>query len=196
MASPDINTEDFQAAVDCLSTREDVDPEKIGLVGICGWGGLALNTAAIDTRVKATVTSTMYDMGRVNAKGYFDQEDSEEARHAKRQALNAQRTKDYQTGTYALGGRCSGPLPEDAPFFVKDYHDYYKTNRGVSQTFPQLQRRLECHRLPVFPEPAHPAIQPRDSQRRTGHPWREGPFLLYEPGRLCQHDGRQPLSGK
>lgn len=130
MASPDINTEDFQAAVDYLSTREDVDPEKIGIIGICGWGGLALNTAALDTRVKATVVSTMYDMARINAKGYFDDEDSEPARYEKRKALNAQRTADYQAGSYALGGGVVDPLPEDAPFFVKDYYDYYKTSRG------------------------------------------------------------------
>ncbi|MBM6717498.1 alpha/beta hydrolase [Gemmiger formicilis] len=130
MASPDINTEDFQAAVDYLSTREDVDPEKIGIIGICGWGGLALNTAALDTRVKATVVSTMYDMARINAKGYFDAEDSEPARYEKRKALNAQRTADYQAGSYALGGGVVDPLPEDAPFFVKDYYDYYKTSRG------------------------------------------------------------------
>lgn len=130
MASPDINTEDFQAAVDYLSTREDVDPEKIGIIGICGWGGLALNTAALDTRVKATVVSTMYDMARINAKGYFDAEDSEPARYEKRKALNAQRTADYQAGSYALGGGVVDPLPEDAPFFVKDYYDYYKTPRG------------------------------------------------------------------
>ena len=130
MASPDINTEDFQAAVDYLSTREDVDPEKIGIIGICGWGGLALNTAALDTRVKATVVSTMYDMARINPKGYFDAEDSEPARYEKRKALNAQRTADYQAGSYALGGGVVDPLPEDAPFFVKDYYDYYKTSRG------------------------------------------------------------------
>lgn len=130
MASPDINTEDFQAAVDYLSCRDDVDPDRIGIIGICGWGGMALNTAALDTRVKATVASTMYDMTRVNAKGYFDAEDSEEARHEKRVALNKQRTLDYQSGTYALGGGVVDPLPDDAPFFVKDYYDYYKTERG------------------------------------------------------------------
>lgn len=130
MASPDINTEDFQAAVDYLSTLELADPEKIGIIGICGWGGMALNTAALDTRIKATVTSTMYDMARINANGYFDTEDSAEARYAKRQALNAQRTQDYRTGQYALGGGVVDPLPEDAPFFVKDYYDYYKTPRG------------------------------------------------------------------
>ena len=130
MASPDINTEDFQAAVDYLSTLETVDADRIGIIGICGWGGLALNTAALDTRVKATVTSTMYDMARINANGYFDSEDSSDARYAKRVALNTQRTQDYRNGTYALGGGVVDPLPEDAPFFVKDYYDYYKTPRG------------------------------------------------------------------
>lgn len=130
VASPDINTEDFQAAVDFLSVYEHVDPEKIGVIGICGWGGMALNAAAIDTRIKATVASTMYDMTRVNAKGYFDEEDSEEARFEKRKALNAQRIKDYKNGTYALAGGVVNQLPEDAPFFVKDYYDYYKTERG------------------------------------------------------------------
>lgn len=130
MASPDINTEDFQAAVDFLSVQGNVDPEKIGVIGICGWGGMALNAAAIDTRIKAAVASTMYDMTRVNAKGYFDAEDSQEARYKKRKALNAQRTADYKNGSYALGGGVADPLPEDAPLFVKDYYDYYKTKRG------------------------------------------------------------------
>lgn len=130
MASPDINTEDFQAAVDYLATLQVVDPDKIGIIGICGWGGMALNAAALDTRIKATVTSTMYDMARVNANGYFDGEDSAEARYAKRQALNAQRTRDYRNGSYALGGGVVDPLPADAPSFVKDYFDYYKTPRG------------------------------------------------------------------
>lgn len=130
MASPDINTEDFQAAVDFLSLHEKADSERIGIIGICGWGGMALNAAALDTRIKATVASTMYDMTRVNAKGYFDAEDSEEARYEKKQAMNAQRLEDYRSGTYALGGGVVDPLPEDAPFFVKDYHDYYKTKRG------------------------------------------------------------------
>lgn len=130
MASPDINTEDFQAAVDFLSVHERVDPEKIGIIGICGWGGMALNTAALDTRIKATVTATMYDMSRVNANGYFDSEDNADARYAKKQALNAQRIVDYQNGSYALGGGVVDPLPEDAPFFVKDYYDYYKTSRA------------------------------------------------------------------
>ena len=130
VASPDINTEDFQAAVDFLSVQENVDPERIGIIGICGWGGMALNAAAIDTRIKATVASTMYDMTRVNAKGYFDAEDSEEARYEKRKAMNAQRIEDYKSGTYALAGGVSDPMPEDAPFYFKDYHDYYKTSRG------------------------------------------------------------------
>lgn len=130
VASPDINTEDFQAAVDFLSVQDNVDPDKIGIIGICGWGGMALNAAAIDTRIKATVASTMYDMTRVNAKGYFDAEDSEEARYEKRKALNIQRTEDYRNGTYALAGGVADTVPEDAPFFVKDYHDYYKTERG------------------------------------------------------------------
>ena len=130
VASPDINTEDFQAAVDFLSVQENVDPEKIGIIGICGWGGMALNAAAIDTRIKATVAVTMYDMTRVNAKGYFDSEDSEEARHEKRVALNNQRTIDYKNGSYEKAGGVIDPLPDDAPFFVKDYYDYYKTSRG------------------------------------------------------------------
>ena len=130
VASPDINTEDFQAAVDFLAVQDNVDPEKIGIVGICGWGGMALNAAAIDTRIKAAVASTMYDMTRVNAKGYFDSEDSEEARYEKRRALNAQRINDYKNGNYTRGGGVADPLPEDAPFFVKDYYDYYKTKRG------------------------------------------------------------------
>ena len=130
VASPDINTEDFQAAVDFLSVYEGADPERIGLIGICGWGGMALNAAAIDTRVKATVSSTMYDMSRVNARGYFDSEDSPEKRRQKRLALNAQRIQDYKNGSYALAGGVADPLPEDAPFFVKDYYDYYKTPRG------------------------------------------------------------------
>lgn len=130
VASPDINTEDFQAAVDFLSVQDQVDPEKIGIIGICGWGGMAINAAAIDTRIKATVASTMYDMTRVNAKGYFDVEDSANARYEKKQALNRQRIVDYRKGEYALAGGVVDPLPEDAPFFLKDYYDYYKTERG------------------------------------------------------------------
>ena len=130
MASPDINTEDYQAAVDFLSVQDNVDADKIGICGICGWGGLSINAAAIDTRVKATVAVTMYDMARVNANGYFDSENSEEQRFEKKTALNAQRIKDFRSGEYTLGGGVVDPLPEDAPFFVKDYYDYYKTKRG------------------------------------------------------------------
>ena len=130
MASPDINTEDFMAAVDFLSLNDKVDPDRIGIIGICGWGGMALNTAALDTRIKATVASTMYDMTRVNANGYFDSEDSEEQRYAHRAALCAQRLEDLKAGEYTLGGGVIDPLPEDAPYFVKDYHAYYKTDRG------------------------------------------------------------------
>lgn len=130
MASPDINTEDFMAAVDFLSLQDTVNPEKIGIIGICGWGGMAINAAALDTRIKATVASTMYDMSRVNANGYFDSEDSEEARFEKRKAMNAQRLEDYKNGTYALGGGVSDPMPEDAPWYFQDYHAYYKTERG------------------------------------------------------------------
>lgn len=133
VASPDINTEDFQAAIDFLSIQENVDPERIGIIGICGWGGMALNAAAIDTRIKATVASTMYDMTRVNAKGYFDSEDSEEARYEKRKFLNKQRIVDYKNGKYMLAGGVVNTLPEDAPFFVKDYFDYYKTKRGYHE---------------------------------------------------------------
>ncbi|WP_259320673.1 alpha/beta hydrolase [Phocaeicola coprocola] len=129
VASPDINTEDFSAAVDFLSIREDVDPERIGIIGICGWGGMALNAAAIDTRIKATVTVTMYDMSRVNANGYFDAMDAD-ARYELRKKLNVQRTIDARNGSYALAGGVVDPLPEDAPQFVKDYYDYYKTKRG------------------------------------------------------------------
>ena len=134
VASPDINTEDFSAAVDFLATRDNVDPERIGIIGICGWGGLALNAAAMDTRIKATAASTMYDMTRVIANGYFDYEKDEatlkKERYANRQALNAQRTEDYRNGSYKKSGGVIDPLPDDAPYFVKDYYAYYKTKRG------------------------------------------------------------------
>ncbi len=133
VASPDINTEDFQAAVDFLSVTDKADPEKIGIIGICGWGGMALNVAALDTRIKATIASTMYDMARVNANGYFDLENSADERYKKKQALNSQRITDYKNGSYALGGGVADPLPEDAPLFVKDYYDYYKTERGYHE---------------------------------------------------------------
>ncbi len=134
VASPDINTEDFSAAVDFLSTQENVDKERIGIIGICGWGGMALNAAASDTRIKATVASTMYDMSRVIANGYFDRDKDEatlkKERYANREALNAQRTEDYKNGFYKNAGGVPDVLPEDAPWFVKDYYTYYKTERG------------------------------------------------------------------
>ena len=130
VASPDINTEDFIAAVDYLSCRDDVDADRVGIIGICGWGGLAINAAALDPRIKATVAVTMYDMARIASKGYFDDNDTPEERMEQRRALAAQRTKDYATGTYERAGGVVDPLPDDAPWFVRDYYDYYKTPRG------------------------------------------------------------------
>ena len=130
MASPDINTEDFLAAVDFLSVQENVDAERIGIIGICGWGGMAVNAAALDPRIKATVASTMYDMSKVTVEGYFGSEDTKEKRMEKRKAIAQQRTEDYRTGTYKRAGGVIDPLPDDAPQFVKDYYDYYKTPRG------------------------------------------------------------------
>ena len=131
MTSPDINTEDFSAAVDYLVTHPDVNSEKVGIIGICGWGGIAVNAAASDPRIKATLASTMYDMSRVNSNGYFDADDSEEARNALRKKLAMQRTEDYINGTPKLGGGVPDVLPDDAPKFLRDYHDYYKTKRGI-----------------------------------------------------------------
>lgn len=204
MASPDINTEDFQAAVDYLSNSDEVDPEKIGIIGICGWGGLALNAAALDTRIKATVSSTMYDMTRVNAKGYFDGEDSEELRHAKRVALNAQRTKDYASGSYVRGGGVVDPLPEDAPFFVKDYHDYYKTARGyhprslnsnegwnvtgcmsfMNMPILQYSNEIRSAVLIIHGEKAHSCYFSRDAYAHMmdGNPCPDNKELLIIPG--------------
>ena len=204
MASPDINTEDFQAAVDDLSCREDVDPEKIGIIGICGWGGMALNAAALDTRIKATVASTMYDMARVNANGYFDAEDSEAARYEKKKALNAQRLEDYKSGSYALGGGVVDPLPEDAPFFVKDYHDYYKTSRGyhprslnsnggwnvtgtmsfLNQPILRYSNEIRSAVLIIHGEKAHSCYFSRDAYAAMmeGNPCPENKELFIIPG--------------
>ncbi|MDE5718320.1 MAG: alpha/beta hydrolase [Lachnospiraceae bacterium] len=203
MASPDVNTEDFMAAVDFLSLQDNVDSEKIGIIGICGWGGMAINTAALDTRIKATAASTMYDMTRVNAKGYFDAEDSEEARYEKRKALNAQRTADYKNGSYTLGGGVVDPLPKDAPFFVKDYHDYYKTDRGYHarslnsnggwnvigcQSFmnmPILQYANEIRNavLIIHGEKAHSCYFSRDAYAAMveGNPYADNKELLIIP---------------
>ena len=204
MASPDINTEDFQAAVDYLSLREDVDAEKIGIIGICGWGGMALNAAALDTRIKATVASTMYDMARVNANGYFDAEDSEAARYEKKKALNAQRIEDYKNGSYALGGGVVDPLPEDAPFFVKDYHAYYKTPRGyhprslnsnggwnvtgtmsfMNQPILRYSNEIRSAVLIIHGEKAHSCYFSRDAYAAMmkGNPTQENKELLIIPG--------------
>ena len=204
MASPDINTEDFQAAVDYLSCREDADPERVGIIGICGWGGMALNAAALDTRIKATVASTMYDMTRVNANGYFDAEDSEAARYEKKKALNAQRIEDYKNGSYALGGGVIDPLPDDAPFYVKDYHDYYKTTRGyharslnsnggwnvtgtmsfMNQPILRYSNEIRSAVLIMHGERAHSCYFSRDAYAAMmeGNPVPENKELLIIPG--------------
>ncbi len=203
MASPDINTEDFQAAVDFLSVQENVDPEKIAIIGICGWGGMALNAAAIDTRIKAAVASTMYDMTRVNAKGYFDAEDSEEERYKKKAVLNAQRTKDFKNGTYALAGGVADVIPDDAPFFVKDYYDYYKTERGyhkrslnsnggwnvtgcisfMNQPILRYSKEIRSAVLIIHGEKAHSCYFSKDAYNDmiNGNPYKENKKLLIIP---------------
>lgn len=203
MASPDINTEDFQAAVDFLSVQENVDPEKIAIIGICGWGGMALNAAAIDTRIKAAVASTMYDMTRVNAKGYFDAEDSEEERYKKKSVLNAQRTKDLKNGTYALAGGVADVIPDDAPFFVKDYYDYYKTERGyhkrslnsnggwnvtgcisfMNQPILRYSNEIRSAVLIIHGEKAHSCYFSKDAHNDmiNGNPYKENKKLLIIP---------------
>ena len=204
MASPDINTEDFQAAVAFLSVQENVDPEKIGFIGICGWGGLALNAAALDTRIKATVASTMYDMTRVNANGYFDAENSEEARYRKKVALNAQRIEDFRRGSYAAGGGVADPLPDDAPFFVKDYHDYYKTKRGyhsrslnsnngwnvigcmsfMNQPILKYSNEIRSAVLIIHGEKAHSCYFSKDAYANMmdGNPCKDNKELMLIPG--------------
>ena len=204
MASPDINTEDFQAAVDFLSVQDNADPDKIGIIGICGWGGMALNTAALDTRIKAAVASTMYDMTRVNAKGYFDSEDSADARYEKKKALNAQRLEDYRSGNYALGGGVVDPLPEDAPFFVKDYYDYYKTDRGyharslnsnddwnvtgcmsfMNQPILQYSNQIRSAVLIIHGEMAHSCYFSRDAYANMvkDNPYADNKELMIIPG--------------
>ena len=202
-ASPDINTEDFQAAVDYLSLREDVDAEKIGIIGICGWGGMALNTAALDTRIKATVVSTMYDMSRIAAKGYFDEADSEEARHQARETYNAARTAIYRSGDYGRAGGClSLPVPEDVPFFVKDYSEYYKgrayharslnSNEGwntigtmsfLNQPILQYTNEIRSAVLIIHGEKAHSCYFSKDAYAAMikGNPNPENKELLIIP---------------
>lgn len=203
MASPDINTEDFQAAVDFLSLNEMVDPEKIGIIGICGWGGMAINAASLDTRIKATVASTMYDMTRVNANGYFDSENTADARFEKKQALNQQRLVDYENDSYALGGGVVDPLPEDAPFFVKDYYDYYKTDRGyharslnsnggwnvtgclsfMNQPILQYSNEIRSAVLVMHGEKAHSCYFSKDAYANMvkDNPWADNKELLIIP---------------
>jgi fermentation-respiration switch protein FrsA (DUF1100 family) len=203
-ASPDINTEDFQAAVDFLSVQDNVDPEKIGIIGICGWGGMALNAAALDTRIKATVTSTMYDMSRVNAKGYFDEADNADARYETKKALNATRTEEYKKGEYSRAGGCLPyPAPEDAPFFVKDYSAYYKTDRGyhsrslnsnegwntigtmsfLIQPILQYSNEIRSAVLMIHGEKAHSCYFSRDAYANmvAGNPYADNKELLIIP---------------
>ena len=195
VASPDINTEDFCAAVDFLSVQESVDPERIGIIGICGWGGMAINAAAIDTRIKATAAMTMYDMTRVTANGYFDAEDSEQARFEKRKALNAQRTEDYKNGSYALAGGVVDPLPEDAPQFVSGLLRLLQDSARLPSPQPELQRRLECDVLAVVSEYADLAIQQRDPLRRAAGARREGALPLFQRNRVRQADrGQQGIA--
>ncbi len=204
MASPDINTEDFQAAVDFLVTNIKVDPERVGIIGICGWGGMAINAAALDTRIKATVASTMYDMTRIAAKGYFDSADSEDARFEARKAFNVQRTEDYKNGVYKLGGGVVDPLPKDAPLFVKDYYDYYKTNRGyharslnsnngwnaigtmsfLNQPILQYSNEIRSAVLIIHGENAHSCYMGRDAYENMvkGSKYADNKELMIIPG--------------
>lgn len=204
MASPDINTEDFMAAVDFLSVQPNVDPERIGILGICGWGGFALNAAALDTRIKATVTSTMYDMSRVTANGYFDANDNEPDRYELRRRLNAQRTREYAQGFYEQAGGVVDPLPEDAPQFVRDYYDYYKTPRGyhprsgnsndgwtvtgtmsfLNQPILAYSREIRSAVLMIHGEKAHSRYFSEDAWREMSSrtAYRENKELLIVPG--------------
>ncbi|MBR4401580.1 MAG: alpha/beta hydrolase [Synergistes sp.] len=206
MASPDINTEDFQAAVDFLSVQDNVDPERIGIIGVCGWGGMALNAAAIDTRIKAAVTSTMYDMSRVNANGYYDSEDSEEVRYAKKTAMNAQRTEDYRNGGYKPGGGLPDPdkLSEDAPQFMKDYAEFYRTPLGyhkrsvggnggwnvtgcisfLNQPILKYSNEIRSAVLMIHGEKAHSCYFSRDAYAAMmdGNPCPENKELMIIPG--------------
>ena len=204
VASPDINTEDFSAAVDFLSVRDDVDPERIGILGICGWGGLALNTAAIDTRIKATVVSTMYDLSRTAAKGYFDSFDNEEARHQMRESYSAARTDIYRSGDYGRAGGCLPlPVPEDVPFYMKDYSEYYKgrayharslnSNEGwntigtlsfLNQPILQYTNEICSAVLVIHGEKAHSCYMGRDAYAHMmeGNPNPENKELMIIPG--------------
>ena len=204
MASPDINTEDFQAAVDFLSCHDQVDPDRIGIIGICGWGGMAMNVAALDTRIKATVVSTMYDMTRVNANGYFDEEDSEAQRFEKKTALNHLRTAEYKKGAYSRGGGCVElPVPEELPFFVKDYSEYYKgrayherslnSNEGwntigclsfMNQPILQYSNEIRSAVLVIHGEKAHSCYFGKDAYQNmiTDSSYTDNKELMIIPG--------------
>jgi fermentation-respiration switch protein FrsA (DUF1100 family) len=204
MASPDINTEDFQAAVDFLSTQPNVDPERIGIIGICGWGGMAINAAALDTRIKATVAATMYDISRATANGYFDADDSDSSRFERRKKLNAQRNKEYAQGYYEQGGGVVDPLPTNAPQFIVDYHDYYKTQRGyhkrsgnsndgwtvtgtmsfLNQPILAYSKEIRSAVLVMVGEKAHSRYFGEDAYRNmtTGSSYADNKELLVVPG--------------
>lgn len=203
VASPDINTEDFSAAVDFLSVQDNIDSDKIGILGICGFGGMALNAAIMDTRIKASVTSTMYDMTRVGAKGYFDENDNPDDRYVAKVALNTQRTEDYRNATYKRAGGVVDPLPDNAPFFVKDYYDYYKTERGYTErslnsndgwnvtgtaTFPimpilKYSNEIRSAVLIMHGEKAHSCYFSRDAYENmiNGNPYKDNKELLIIP---------------
>ncbi|MFR6424526.1 MAG: alpha/beta hydrolase [Oscillospiraceae bacterium] len=191
VASPDINTEDFSAAVDFLSVRDDVDPERIGILGICGWGGMALNAAAIDTRIKATVTTTMYDMTRVTANGYFNTDDNPDARYALRQALNAQRTADYKAGTYQRAGGVIDPAAGRRSVFRQGLPRLLQDAARLPPALAQLHRRLERHVHAVAAQRKAARLRRGDPQRRAHDPWRQGTLVLLQPRRLHPAAGRQ-----
>ena len=191
VTSPDFCTEDFSAAVDFLSTFDRVDPERIGILGICGWGGFAINAAVNDTRIKATVASTMYDMSRCTSKGYFDQADNADARNETRRQLSAQRTDDYRNGTYARAGGVVDPLPDDAPQFVKDYYAYYKTPRGYHKRSLNSNQGWNKTFEPAVPQRPDTYLQRRDTQRGACGSRRKGSLALYGRGRIQETEGRQ-----
>ena len=190
VSSPDINTEDFCAAVDYLSTRPDVDPERVGILGVCGFGGFAVNAAAMDTRIKATVAVTMYDMTRVTANGYFDEADNADARHEMKKQLNAQRTEDYRNGSYAHAGGNPEAAPDDAPQFLKDYVAFYKTSRGYHpRSLGSNEGFTKTSALPLINMPI--LARRRDPQRCDARAWGERAFALFQRGCVQEAHGRQ-----
>ena len=190
LTSPEISTEDFSAAVDYLSTREDVDPERIGIPGICGWGGFALNAAANDPRVKATVTSTMYDTSRVNADGYFDAMSADD-RYELRERLNAQRTEDYRNSSYKLSGGVVDPVPEDAPLFRASVSRLLQDCERLSPPLSELQRRNHRNQCPVVHQHAYSFLYWGDPQPRAAGSRREGSLPIFQRGCVQEADRRQ-----